>query len=240
MLQRSRIIRLYTDCCKGRTVLEIPGTVSKIVCVARNYSDDISERSAPLATRMQSAAIFCKPPSSIASIEPTINIHGLKDVVCETELALLIGKGLPRKVCGVAKKDVIESIAGIGVALDLTRKDLQATLKAEGKPWELAKGFDNACPISKFCKVSGYEWAESDIDIRLMHNGKLTLHQTTGDMILPIVDLVIAMTQHMSFWPGDIILTGTPTKPNPPPRLQPDDKLTASLGSYITVETSVV
>ena len=240
MLSRSRFLRLYTDCCRGSTIVDIPSTVSKVVCVARNYSDVVADRSASLESRMRSASIFCKPPSSITSIEPTINISGYTDVVCETELAILIGKGLPRRLGGATKAEVIDSISAIGIAFDLTRKDLQTRLKNEGKPWEISKGFDNACPVSKFCKVAGTDWVNSHIDISLTLNGQLTLRQNTGEMILPIVDLVITMAQHMSLWPGDIILTGTPTKPKTPPRIKPGDELVASLGSLITVKTTVV
>ena len=240
MLRQSRLLKIYTDCCKGRTILEIPSTISKVVCVARNYSDDASERTAPLDKRMRAASIFMKPPSSVASIEPTINIGGYQDVICETELALLIGKGLPRSASGVNGPEIIESISGLGIAFDLTRKELQAQLKAEGRPWELSKAFDNACPLSKFCKVSGGNWLKSRIDVQLNLNGELVLKQSTDEMILPVLELIKTITQHMSLWPGDVILTGTPTKPCLPPPIKPGDKLMATLGDYMKVHSVVV
>lgn len=240
MFRRTSIFRVYTDCCRGRKLLEIPTHVSKIVCIARNFSDIASEREAPLDVRMKEAAIFLKPPSSISSIEPTINLNGYSDVICETELALLIGKGLPRMRGELSHAKIVESIAGIGLAFDLTRKDLQNQLKAQGKPWELAKGFDGACPISSFCEVSDGEWINENLDIQLYLNGELQLRQPIGHMILPVVDLIRTITRDMSLWPGDVILTGTPTKPKIPPRIQPGNEIVASIGDYIRVETVVV
>jgi 2-keto-4-pentenoate hydratase/2-oxohepta-3-ene-1,7-dioic acid hydratase in catechol pathway len=221
-------------------MLEIPPHISKIVCIARNFSHIASEREAPLDVRMQEASIFMKPPSSISSIEPTINLHGYSDVICETELALLIGKGLPRMRGELSHARIMESIAGIGLAFDLTRKELQNQLKSQGKPWELAKSFDGACPMSRFCSVSGGDWMSPDLDIQLYLNGELQLQQQIGDMILPVVDLVRTITRDMSLWPGDVVLTGTPTRPNAPPRIHPGNEIVASVGNYIRVETVVV
>jgi len=240
MLRSSRIQRIYSDCCNEGTILDIPHTISKVVCVARNYTDNPAERSAPLDSRMRDASIFLKPPSSVTSIEPTISVSGFDDVICETELALLIGKGLPRMSSGAQGSEVVQSISGIGLAFDLTRKDLQARLKTDMRPWELSKAFDNACPLSKFCKVSGNEWLLSPISVQLELNGEVILSQNTSEMILPALDLIQTITQHMSLWPGDVILTGTPTKPKPPPRIKPGDKLVASLGQYMRVHSVVV
>lgn len=214
--------------------------VSKIVCVARNYSEQLTERTAPLSERMNSASIFLKPPSSIASIEPTINICGYTDVICETELAIQIKMPIPRRLADATDQQLVASIGGIGLAFDLTRKDLQTELKSLGKPWELAKAFDNACPLSAFCQVEDSEWFTNPIDISLTVNGKLQLNQPTSQMILNIPELLRTISRDISLWPGDIVLTGTPTKPFQPPRIQSGDRLRASLGEYITIESDVV
>lgn len=240
MFSRTSVLKLYGECCKDRKILSLPDSVSKIVCVARNYSDDPKEREVDLNLRMQNASIFMKPPSSIASIEPTINLSGYSDIICETELALLIGTALPRMPRGVKSTQILDSISGIGLAFDLTRKDLQNRLKTEGRPWEIAKGFDHACPVSKFCEVSNDGWLNDSIEIKLELNGTVHLKQSTSDMILPVLDLINVMTQYFSLLPGDLILTGTPTKPKSPPILKPGDKLHATLGKYMCIETAVV
>jgi 2-keto-4-pentenoate hydratase/2-oxohepta-3-ene-1,7-dioic acid hydratase in catechol pathway len=46
-----------------------------------------------------------------------------------------------------------DAIAGYGLALDLTLRDLQNQLKKQSYPWEVAKAFDGACPLSPFIKA---------------------------------------------------------------------------------------
>lgn len=36
------------------------------------------------------------------------------------------------------------------IALDMTARDVQNTLKKGGNPWYLAKSFDTSCPIGEF------------------------------------------------------------------------------------------
>lgn len=70
----------------------------------------------------------------------------------EVELAVLIGATLRQ----ATEDHVRKAIAGYGVALDLTLRDIQGKMKKAGQPWEKAKGFDNACPISGFIPVAAF------------------------------------------------------------------------------------
>lgn len=232
--------RIFHDCCKGKAISSLdPHSTSKIVCVARNYSDKEAERLAPLADRMNDASIFMKPLSSITSLSPTVKLNGYTDVICETELALILSTPIPRAVPLEDDETILRAIGGVALAFDLTRKDLQNALKSQGKPWELAKAFDDACPMSKMIPIEAVD-LRSPLDIVLKVNGKVELNQPTSQMILPVVDLVRTITRHISLWPGDIILTGTPTLPNQPPRLKSGDSIVASLGSLLVIETEVI
>ena len=44
----------------------------------------------------------------------------------------------------------IESVA---VGIDFTARDLQQKLKAEGLPWDIAKGFNGSAPVSEFIPI---------------------------------------------------------------------------------------
>ena len=39
------------------------------------------------------------------------------------------------------------AIWGYGLGLDMTRRDRQAEMKKQAKPWEIGKSFDHAAPI---------------------------------------------------------------------------------------------
>lgn len=82
-------------------------------------------------------------------------------------------------------------------------------MKKAGQPWEKAKGFDNACPISGFVPVSEFTGDPQDTTLSLKVNGEIRQQGTTADMIHKIVPL-IARSRFFTLKPGDVILTGTP------------------------------
>ena len=67
----------------------------------------------------------------------------------EVELAVCIGKA----GSNIEESAAENHIHGYGLALDLTLRDKQFAAKKAGLPWALAKGFDNACPVSIFYPV---------------------------------------------------------------------------------------
>jgi hypothetical protein len=88
----------------------------------------------------------------------------------ELEIALLIAQPLAH----ANEQQVAKSIAGIGLGLDLTLRDVQDKLKEKGHPWERAKAFDGACPLTDF--VSAADMSMSDwqaLSLRLEKNTQL-------------------------------------------------------------------
>jgi 5-carboxymethyl-2-hydroxymuconate isomerase len=123
----------------------------------------------------------------------------------EAELALLIGVGgfsIP-----VAK--AMQHIVGFGVAIDLTLRDVQGELKKKGLPWEIAKGFDTACPLSAFVAASSIT-DPHDLRITLRVNEEPRQDGSTALMIHRIPELLSYISSIFTLLPGDLILTGTP------------------------------
>ena len=120
--------------------------VGKAVCVGRNYAAHAKE----LGNVVPDAPIlFLKPSTSIVPLSPSFSIPSDRGSCHhETEIAVLIGQTISK----IDLKDVPAAIAGYGLALDLTLRDLQNQLKKQGYPWEVAKAFDGACPLSPFMK----------------------------------------------------------------------------------------
>jgi 2-keto-4-pentenoate hydratase/2-oxohepta-3-ene-1,7-dioic acid hydratase in catechol pathway len=104
---------------------------------------------------------------------------------------------------------VKKPIAALGLALDLTLRTLQEELKKNGLPWEKAKCFDGACPISD--KIPFHEGIDlTDIGLRLYKNGQLTQSGNSKEMLFSVTELIRHATKYFSLNKGDIILTGTP------------------------------
>ncbi len=202
----------------------------KVVCVGRNYADHARE----LGNEVPSAPIlFLKPSTALVALEAPIRIprdHGACHF--ETEIALLVGRELRQ----AGPDEVLPALAGVGLALDLTLRDVQNELKAAGHPWERAKAFDGACPVSPFLPADqpGIDWEA--LSLRAMVNGTLRQQGHVGQMLFPIPELVARMSHWFSLQPGDVVLTGTPAGVGP---LQPGDRLAFALAELAEFCTEV-
>ena len=203
--------------------------VGKIVCVARNYAEHARELGNPLPDQ---AVLFIKPASSILADGGTVVIPAYSsDCHHELELAVLIG----RTGKDIAAADALAFVAGFGVALDLTLRDVQAELKAKGLPWEIAKSFDTACPLSAFVPAS--EVADPQrLRLRLHVNGELRQDGTTADMLRPVARLISEASHRFILEAGDILLTGTPSGVGP---IRSGDRLEAVIEGVGTLSVTV-
>ena len=161
--------------------------VSKVVCVGSNYAKHIKEMG---SATPEEPVLFIKPETALCDIrQPLVLPEGLGSVHHEVELAVLIGGTLRQ----ATEDHVLKAIAGYGVALDLTLRDLQGKLKKAGQPWEKAKGFDNACPISGFIPAAEFHGDAQNTPLSLKVNGEVRQQGTTADMIHKIVQLIAYM-----------------------------------------------
>jgi 5-carboxymethyl-2-hydroxymuconate isomerase len=185
-----------------------PIRVGKIVCVARNYAEHARELGNPVPDK---AVLFIKPASSILADGGTVVIPPYAGSCHhEIELAVLIG----RPIKAVAEDQALAHIAGYGVALDLTLRDVQAELKAKGLPWEIAKAFDTACPLSTFVPAANIADPQQ-LHLRLTVNGELRQDGTTAAMLRPVARLLSEASRYFTLEAGDILLTGTPAGVGP-------------------------
>jgi 2-keto-4-pentenoate hydratase/2-oxohepta-3-ene-1,7-dioic acid hydratase in catechol pathway len=199
----------------------LPFPAGKVVCIGQNYADHIAELN---SVKRPEPLFFIKPNSALCAVEASFEIPKHSGVCHnELELAVLISKPLKN----VTPEHVNAGIWGYGLALDLTLREVQSKLKKQGRPWELAKGFDGACPISPFINKSEIEFPQ-DIDLRLTVNGQSRQKGNTKNMIRGINQLISQMSQHFTLMPGDVVLTGTPAGVGP---LKYGEKLELSLSS---------
>ena len=175
----------------------------KVVCVGRNYSAHAKELNNPVP---EQPLLFIKPASSLCSLQYPVAIpQGLGAVHHECEIALLVGEQIqntPAEAC-------LEKIRGVGLALDLTLRDLQESLKEKGQPWERAKGFDGACPISFFVASDMLDW-HSALQFSLHKNGQLQQQGNSADMLWSFSQLLSEISSVFTLQAGDVVLTGTP------------------------------
>jgi 2-keto-4-pentenoate hydratase/2-oxohepta-3-ene-1,7-dioic acid hydratase in catechol pathway len=177
--------------------------IGKIVCLARNYAEHARE----LGNETPAAPVlFMKPASSVIGNGETVRIPPYsQECHYEVELAVLIG----RECRAVPAENAMEYVAGYGTAIDMTLRDVQNGLKAKGLPWEIAKGFDSACPLSDFVPASAVT-DPHNLRLTLMVNGGMRQDGSSADMIHRVPQIVAHISAIFTLEPGDVILTGTP------------------------------
>ena len=182
--------------------------IGKIVCIGRNYADHIKELGNEMPER---PILFMKPASCVIGEGEQIVIPPYSsDCHHEAELALLVGTGGKDIPAGEA----MSHLAGFGVAIDLTLRDVQGEQKKKGLPWEIAKGFDTACPLSAFVPAASVTNPQ-DLRITLSVNGTPRQDGSTALMIHRMPELISYISGIFTLEPGDLILTGTPAGVGP-------------------------
>lgn len=203
--------------------------IGKILCIGRNYVDHIHE----LGNELPSApVIFMKPSSSIIYDNGQINIPSYSnDCHHEGELAVLIGQTGSH----ISEYEALDHVAGYGVAIDLTLRDVQGELKKKGLPWDIAKGFDTACPLSGFTPAEQVDDPQN-LQIILSVNGEIRQNGSTGLMINSVSRIISHLSDIFTLEPGDLILTGTPAGVG---RIISGDRLVAEIPGVGRLEVSV-
>ena len=175
---------------------------SKIVCVGRNYADHAKELGNAVP---DTPILFIKPPSSLRALADGIVIpQGLGECHFETELCVRIGTPLKN----ASREQAALAIDAVTLGLDLTLRDLQNTLKANGHPWERAKAFDGACLLGEWLSPAMLDLAQAEFELQI--NGVQRQHGHTAQMIFDVVGLVAHISHSFSLCVGDVVMTGTP------------------------------
>ena len=112
----------------------------------------------------------------------------------------------------ISEENAQSCIFGYGVGVDLTRRDLQATAKKKGTPWELAKGFDSSAPMSPLTKSNELVTSGS---IWLSVNGEKRQEGDIKDMIWDVSAVVAMLSNYFRLEAGDLIFMGTPSGVGP-------------------------
>ncbi len=207
-----------------------PTPLGKLVCVGRNYAEHAAELNNPVPDE---PLLFMKPATSVVPMAAPIDLSRQQEPVhYETEIALLIGQPLSQ----ASAEEGLAAVAGVGLALDLTLRGLQSKLKAQGHPWERAKAWDGACPLSGFVAAQQVTcWSALRLCMQL--NGEVRQHGSASEMLMSIPDLLAHISQTFSLLPGDVVLTGTPAGVG---TLSKGDQVYLELNDLLSIRTQAV
>lgn len=181
--------------------------VRRIFCVGRNYAAHAREMGAD--PTKEAPFFFCKPADAVvpsgAILPYPLATHDLHH---EVELVLALKAG----GSNLSTAEAAEALYGVGVGVDLTRRDLQADAKKAGRPWDMAKGFDRSAPLGAVLPLAAPldHVVPPSAGIRLTVNGAVRQDGRLGDMILSPLEVIAHLSQLVALAAGDLIFTGTP------------------------------
>lgn len=173
----------------------------KIICIGRNYAEHAKELGNAVPQR---PVIFLKPDTAVLKGNDFYLPEFSQDIHHEVEVLAKISKGGKY----IQPENAHKHYEQIGLGIDFTARDLQSQLKAEGLPWEIAKGFDGAAVVSDFFPKTDYDL--KNLEFSLQKNGAVVQHGNTAQMLFGIDAMLAYVSQFFTLRVGDILFTGTP------------------------------
>jgi fumarylpyruvate hydrolase len=180
--------------------------VHRIYCVGRNYAEHAREMGHD--SKKELPFFFSKPADAVVSSGQVLPFPTrTSELHHEVELVVALHQG----GVNVGTADAASVIFGHAVGIDLTRRDLQAEAKKNGRPWDMAKGFDHSAPIGAL--KLGIPPASGSISLSI--DGEVRQRGDLKDMIWSVAEIIAALSTYVALAPGDLIFTGTPAGVGP-------------------------
>jgi 2-keto-4-pentenoate hydratase/2-oxohepta-3-ene-1,7-dioic acid hydratase in catechol pathway len=176
--------------------------MGKIIGVGLNYRDHAKETGSAVPSEPM---IFNKATSGLnGPYDDIILPRTSVKLDWEVELAVIIGT----RAQYVGVEEAMNHVAGYAVMNDVSERAFQ---KERGGQFTKGKSADTFAPLGPWL-VTRDEVPDpqalrlwTDVDGVRMQDG------TTADMVFPVAFLVSELSQFMTFEPGDVITTGTPS-----------------------------
>jgi 2-keto-4-pentenoate hydratase/2-oxohepta-3-ene-1,7-dioic acid hydratase in catechol pathway len=174
---------------------------SKIICVGLNYKKHAEETNSPIP---KYPILFNKFSNTLTSHKSDVPlpIRVSSQVDYEAELVIVIGKTAKY----VEKANALDHVFGYCNVNDLSARDLQLRTPQ----WLLGKTCDKFSPLGPYLVTADEVGNPNNLSIQCIVNGEVRQNSNTSDMIFYCDEIVSYISQHMTLYPGDIILTGTP------------------------------
>ncbi len=180
------------------------GRPGKIICLGLNYLDHVKEGSQRDNIPKFPTIFFRCLTSIVAHGQPIIRPRVSETLDYEAELILFVGKRAKHLTAANATACIAGYACGNeGSVREYQRKTTQ---------WAMGKNFDRTGSIGPWL-VTADELpdAAKGLKIESRLNGKVMQSDNIDNMMFPVVETLVYLTEGMTLEPGDVIFTGTPS-----------------------------
>jgi 2-keto-4-pentenoate hydratase/2-oxohepta-3-ene-1,7-dioic acid hydratase in catechol pathway len=180
------------------------GRPGKIICLGLNYLEHVKEGS-QRDNIPKFPTIFMRGLTSMVPHgQPIIRPKASETLDYEAELMLVVGKRAKHLTAANATSCIAGySCANEGSVREYQRKTTQ---------WDMGKNFDRTGGFGPWL-VTADELpnAAKGLKIESRLNGTVMQSDNTDNMMFPVVEMLVYITEGITLEPGDVIFTGTPS-----------------------------
>jgi acylpyruvate hydrolase len=186
----------------------------KVICLGLNYLEHVKE--GPNRDNIPKfPTVFMRGNSSLVPHESAIVRPKVSESLdYEAELILIVGK----RAKHLTMDNATSCVAGYSVGNEGSIREFQR----KTTQWDMGKNFDKTGGFGPWM-VTADELpdAAKGLKIETRLNGTVMQSDNTDNMMFPVKEMLVYITQGMTLEPGDVIFTGTPSgvgharKPNP-------------------------
>jgi 2-keto-4-pentenoate hydratase/2-oxohepta-3-ene-1,7-dioic acid hydratase in catechol pathway len=186
----------------------------KILCLGLNYLEHVREGS-QRDNIPKFPTIFMRCLTSMVPHEqPILRPKASEQLDYEAEMMLVVGK----RAKHLTMENATSCIAGYSCSNEGSVREFQR----KTTQWDMGKNFDRTGGFGPWM-VTADELPDAGKGLKIESrlNGTVMQSDNTDNMMFPVRELLVYVTQGMTLEPGDIIFTGTPSgvgharKPNP-------------------------
>jgi 2,4-didehydro-3-deoxy-L-rhamnonate hydrolase len=190
----------------NETELAPPLVPRSVYCVGWNYLKHFEEGAAKRDEELpEHPAFFSKSVGSVIGPYDDVPLHKAvtEKLDYEVELTVVIG----RTGSTIDPREALEHVFGYTVGNDVSAREVQ---RRHGGQWLKGKSLDGTCPLGPWIVTREEIPDPQVVEVISRVNGEERQRSTTDLMMFPVADLISRLSEGMTLYPGDVLLTGTP------------------------------
>ena len=176
----------------------------KVICLGLNYLEHVKE-GGQRDNIPKFPTIFMRGQTSLVPHgQPIVRPQVTETLDYEAEMILVVGK----RAKHLTAANALSCVAGYSCGNEGSVREFQR----KTTQWDMGKNFDHTGGFGPWM-VTADELPPGGkgLKIETRLNGKVMQSDNTDNMMFPVIEMLVYVTQGMTLEPGDIIFTGTPS-----------------------------